>query len=139
VLEPLVQHIGRRLTLKQAASGTFIIGGGWPSRAEQRPARYSTIWESAAGNAAVAVRVMPGLADVRVVRMWTGVWAGTSDLQPVLGQSAVLPGYFVCMAPTGFTLGPLVARQLAANIARNVPLPDEYAPDRKGVPWIETT
>jgi glycine/D-amino acid oxidase-like deaminating enzyme len=139
VLEPLVQHIGRRLTLKQAASGTYIIGGGWPSRAEERPARYTTIWESAAGNAAVAVRVMPSLADVRVVRMWTGVWAGTTDLQPVLGESAALPGYYVCMAPTGFTLGPLVARQLAANIARNVPLPDEYAPDRKGVPWIETT
>ena len=38
------------------------------------------------------------------------------------------------MAPTGFTLGPLVARLLAANIARDEPLPDEYAPDRKGVP-----
>ncbi len=31
VLEPLVQHIGRRLTLKQAENGTFIIGGGWPA------------------------------------------------------------------------------------------------------------
>jgi glycine/D-amino acid oxidase-like deaminating enzyme len=97
------------------------------------------VWESAAGNAAVAVRVMPSLADVRVVRMWTGVWAATDDLQPVLGESEALPGYFVCMAPTGFTLGPLVARQLAGAIARNVPLPGEYAPDRKGVPWIETT
>jgi glycine/D-amino acid oxidase-like deaminating enzyme len=52
----------------------------------------------------------------------------------VLGESAALPGYFVCMAPTGFTLGPLVARLLAAKIARDEPLPDEYAPDRKGVP-----
>src|SRR5262249_7193762 len=67
VLEPLVQHIGRRLTLKQAANGTFIIGGGWPARPEERPARYSTIWQSAAGNAAVAVRVMPELATVQVV------------------------------------------------------------------------
>ena len=24
----MVQHVGRRLTLKQAANGTFIIGGG---------------------------------------------------------------------------------------------------------------
>jgi len=132
VLEPLVQHIGRRLTLKQAANGTFIIGGGWPSRPEERPLRYSTIWDSAAGNAAVAVRVMPSLADVRVVRMWTGVWAGTEDLQPVLGESHAAPGFFLCMAPTGFTLGPLVARMLAANMVRDVPLPPEYAPDRKG-------
>jgi len=133
VLEPLVQHIGRRLTLKQASNGTFIIGGGWPSRPEERPARYSTIWESAAGNAAVAIRVMPGLEDVRLLRMWTGVWAGTEDLQPVLGESTAVPGFYLCLAPTGFTLGPLVARMLAANIARDEPLAREHAPDRKGL------
>ncbi len=33
LLTPLVQHIGRRLTLKQSANNTFIIGGGWPSLA----------------------------------------------------------------------------------------------------------
>ena len=133
VLGPLVQHIGRRLTLKQASNGTFIIGGGWPSRPETRPSRYSTIWESAAGNAAVAIRVMPGLADVRLVRMWTGVWASTRDLQPVLGQSAAVPGFHFCLAPTGFTLGPLVARMLAANLTRDEPVPSAYAPDRKGL------
>jgi sarcosine oxidase, subunit beta len=139
VLEPLVQHIGRRLTLKQAANGTFIIGGGWPARREERPARYSTIWQSAAGNAAVAVRVMPGLADVRVVRMWTGVMAFTDDLQPVVGEVESLPGYFICIATTGFTLGPMIAKMLAANMARGEALPPEYAPDRKGTRWTATT
>jgi glycine/D-amino acid oxidase-like deaminating enzyme len=133
VLEPLVQHIGRRLTLKQASNGTFIIGGGWPSRPEEPPARYSTIWESAAGNAAVAVRVMPGLADVRLVRTWSGVLAFTSDLQPIVGESASLPGWYTCLATTGFTLSPLLARMLAAAIARGEPLAQQYAPDRKGL------
>ena len=118
MLEPLVQHIGRRLTLKQSANGTFIIGGGWPAAPEQRPARYSTTWESAAGNAAVAVRVMPSLADVRVVRMWTGVMAFTDDLQPVVGESAPRPGLPRLIAPTGFTLGPLIARLLAEPTSR---------------------
>ena len=139
VLEPLVQHIGRRLTLKQAANGTFIIGGGWPARPEERPARYSTLWTSAAGNAAVAVRVMPALAGVRLVRTWTGVMAFTDDLQPVVGGVGSHPGYFVCLATTGFTLSPLVARMLALHIARGEPLPPEYAPDRKGSPWTVTT
>ena len=133
VLEPLLQHIGRRLTLKQAESGTFIIGGGWPARPEPRPARYSTRWESAAGNAAVAVDVMPQLADVRVVRMWTGVMAFTDDLQPVVGEVAALPGYFACIATTGFTLSPMIARMLAAHIARDEPMPLEYGPDRRPV------
>ena len=139
VLEPLVQHIGRRLTLKQAANGTCIIGGGWPARREERPARYSTMWQSAAGNAAVAVRVMPSLADVRVVRMWTGVMAFTDDLQPVVGEIGGMPGYFTCIATTGFTLSPMIAKLLAAHIARGEQLPAEYAPDRKGTQWTATT
>ena len=139
VLEPLVQHIGRRLTLKQAANGTFIIGGGWPAHPEERPARYSTLWESAAGNAAVAVRVMPALAAVRLVRMWTGVMAFTDDLQPVVGEVASLSGYFTCIATTGFTLSPMIARMLAVHIAHGEPLPPEYAPDRKGSRWTATT
>lgn len=139
VLEPLVQHIGRRLTLKQAANGTFIIGGGWPARREDRPARYSTIWRSAGGNAAVAVRVLPGLATVRIVRMWTGVMAFTDDLQPVVGEVASLPGYFTCIATTGFTLSPMIAKMLAAHIVRGEPLPVDYAPDRKGTRWTVTT
>ena len=139
MLEPLVQHIGRRLTLKQAANGTFIIGGGWPAHPEERPSRYSTLWESAAGNAAVAVRVMPSLADVRIVRMWTGVMAFTDDLQPVVGELSSLPGCYTCIATTGFTLGPLIARLLAGKIARGAPLPPEFAPERKGRQWIATT
>jgi glycine/D-amino acid oxidase-like deaminating enzyme len=130
VLDPLVQHMGRRLTLKQAASGTFIIGGGWPAHPEPAPERYSTLWESAAGNAAVAVRVMPSLADVRVVRMWTGVMAFTDDLQPVVGEVSALPGYFTCLATTGFTLCPMIARMLAEHMAGRPTLPPEYAPDR---------
>ncbi len=36
VLEPMVQHIGRRLTLKQSTNNTFIIGGGWPAHPRAR-------------------------------------------------------------------------------------------------------
>ena len=122
VLGPMVQHIGRRLTLKQTTNNTFIIGGGWPARAEPRPRRYSTRWESMAGNVAVAVRVVPLLADVRIVRTWSGVMAFTNDLAPIVGESPRLPGYHTLMATTGFTLGPLMARLLAETMAtgRNV-------------------
>jgi glycine/D-amino acid oxidase-like deaminating enzyme len=139
VLEPLMQHIGRRLTLKQAESGTFIIGGGWPTRPEPRPARFSTRWESAAGNAAVAVDVMPQLADVRVVRMWTGVMAFTDDLSPVVGESALQPGYHTCIATTGFTLSPLMARLLAEHMSSGTPLPAGFSPDRGAVQLLPIT
>jgi glycine/D-amino acid oxidase-like deaminating enzyme len=131
VLGPMVQHIGRRLTLKQAANGTFLIGGGWPSRPEPPPRRYSTTWESTAGNAAVAVRVMPTLADVRIVRTWSGVMAFTADLAPLVGESARVPGFHTLIATTGFTLGPLMARLLAEQMATQERLvPPAYSVDR---------
>jgi glycine/D-amino acid oxidase-like deaminating enzyme len=136
VLGPMVQHIGRRLTLKQSTNDTFIIGGGWPARPELAPARYSTLWESAAGNTAVALRVMPSLADVRVVRTWSGVMAFTDDLSPIVGETARLPGYHALIATTGFTLGPLMARLLAEHLASSDPrpLPDAFSADRTGHP-----
>jgi glycine/D-amino acid oxidase-like deaminating enzyme len=136
VLEPMVQHIGRRLTLKQSTNNTFIIGGGWPAHVQPAPARYSTTWESAAGNTAVAVRVMPSLADVKIVRTWSGVMAFTDDLQPIVGETARLPGYHALIATTGFTLGPLMARLLAEQLASPDPgpLPEAFSADRTSHP-----
>jgi glycine/D-amino acid oxidase-like deaminating enzyme len=131
VLRPIVQHIGRRLTLKQSVNGTFLIGGGWPADREGESARHTTTWKSMAGNAAVAVRVVPLLADVRIVRTWSGVMAFTSDLAPIVGESARVPGFHTLIATTGFTLSPLLAQLLAEAIATGRDsLPAEYSVDR---------
>jgi glycine/D-amino acid oxidase-like deaminating enzyme len=133
LLEPLIQHIGRRLTLKQAANGTFIIGGGWPSRPAPPPERYATVWDSMAGNAAVAVEVVPRLADVRVLRTWSGVMAFTNDFAPIVGPSRRLPGWHTLVVTTGFTLIPLLARRLAEQMTApgaSRALPPEHDPDR---------
>jgi len=139
LLEPMIQHIGRRLSLKQSANNTFIIGGGWPAHPEQPPKRFSTSWESTAGNTAIAVRVVPALAGVRVVRTWTGVMAFTDDLSPVVGESALQPGYHTCIATTGFTLSPLMARLLAEHMSSGTRLPAGFSPDRAAVQPQPTT
>jgi glycine/D-amino acid oxidase-like deaminating enzyme len=51
-----------------------------------------------------------------------------------VGEVTALPGYYACVATTGFTLGPLIGRMLAAHLARGEPLPPEYAPDRMHLP-----
>ena len=133
-LKSMIQHIGRRLTLKQTHNNTFIIGGGWPSRQEAFPKRYSNMWSSTAGNLAVALRVLPMLKDVRLVRTWSGVWAYTKDFKPILGESEKIPGYHVAMVPTGFTLGPMVAQMLADYMTAprgSVALPHEFRVDRE--------
>ena len=132
-LKPMVQHIGRRLTLKQSTNNTFIIGGGWPARRETYPKRYSNYWESAAGNIAIAVRVLPMLNDVKLVRTWAGIWAYTTDFAPIVGESQRVPGFHVSMAPTGFTLGPMVSRMLADYMVSDRsshPIPSGFAVDR---------
>lgn len=133
LLVPMVQHIGRRLTLKQTEHNTFIIGGGWPSPAAPRPSRYPTRWHSAAGNTAVAMSVVPSLADVRVVRTWSGVIVFTDDFSPVVGESRLVPGFHACVSSTGFTFSPIFARQLAEQMlspADASPFPDRYSLDR---------
>jgi sarcosine oxidase, subunit beta len=134
LLKPLIQHIGRRLTLKQAANGTFIIGGGWPAREEPAPKRYLTTWESAAGNAAVAIDVVPALADVRLLRTWSGVMAWTDDVSPIVGESARVRGFHaLVVGSSGYTLTPVLARALAermTNGAAATSVRPEYSPDR---------
>lgn len=130
LLEPLVQHIGRRLTLKQAYNGTFIIGGGWPAFAGS-PRRHTTRWSSAAGNAAVAVDVVPALAGVRLVRTWSGLMAWTDDVSPIAGASRQVPGFCaLVVGSSGYTMSPILARMLAEQMTGGPALPPEYAPDR---------
>ena len=40
------------------------------------------------------MRVVPLLADVRIVRTWSGVMAFTNDLQPMVGESAAWAARF---------------------------------------------
>ena len=130
----MVQHIGRRLTLKQTEYGGFIIGGGWPTAATGYPRRYPTTWESAAGNLRVALDVVPELETVRVVRTWSGVIAFTDDLSPIVGESRLVPGYFACVSTTGFTFSPIFARRLAEQLldegATASPFSDRFSLDR---------
>jgi glycine/D-amino acid oxidase-like deaminating enzyme len=136
LLTPMLQHIGRRLTLKQTEQHTFLIGGGWPTPAAPAPHRYPTSWHSAAGNTAVAVSVLPALADVRVVRTWSGVIVFTDDFSPVVGESRLVPGFHACVSSTGFTFSPIFARQLAEQMLAPraaSPFPDRYSLDRASV------
>ncbi|WP_285028573.1 FAD-dependent oxidoreductase [Plantibacter sp. ME-Dv--P-122b] len=137
LLPSMVQHIGRRLTLKQSHHGSFIIGGGWPTSATGYPRRFPTTWQSAAGNLRVALDVVPALEDVRVVRTWSGVIAFTDDLSPIVGESRRVPGYFACVSTTGFTFTPIFARQLAEQIVTggsSSPFPERYSLDRAPAP-----
>lgn len=123
MLEPLLQHVGQRLSMKQAHAGNLLIGGGWPSRMRldengrfdlEQPAEL--LPGSLAGNLAVATRVFPPAADLNLIRSWTGITAVTADQTPIVGPVPQAPGVYVAAGGSAFTLGPVFARLLARII-----------------------
>ncbi len=142
IVDHLIQHAGQRLSLKQSAEGNLLVGGGWPSRLRERsgiPApssRPAPRFDSIAGSAAIACRVVPAVAATSAIRVWTGVAPATDDNVPILGELPGLPGLFVATAGSGFTLGPTYARLIAEQILEGRPsLPlDTFSPARFGPP-----
>ena len=116
----LVQHVGRRLSLKQTFAGNLLIGGGWPSRLRRLGdggfdpgARPEMIPESLAGNMRAAVDTVPSIAGLNLIRSWTGVTAVSADQLPVVGEVPRLPGFWIAGGGSAFTLGPTFARLIA--------------------------
>lgn len=120
IVPQLVQHVGRRLSLKQTYAGNLLIGGGWPSRLAQAPnggfdlsAKPALIPESLTGNLAAAVDVVPAIARLDLLRSWTGVTAISADQLPIVGEVQRMPGLWVAAGGSAFTLGLTFARLLA--------------------------
>ena len=130
----LVQHAGTRLSLKQSPDGTVLIGGGWPATlatgTDGMPdlsARPHLLQESVAGNALAALRVVPRLAPLPVLRTWVGTTTVTPDQLPLAGAVPGRPGVFVATGGSAFTLGPSFARILT-DLAQGRSTAIEMAP-----------
>ncbi len=117
----LVYAAGRRLTLKQAANGTILIGGGWPAALDSggRPVVDPS---SLLGNLAMATAMVPGVAGAELVRSWAANVNGTDDWRPIIGEVPGHPGFFINLFPwTGFTAGPLAALVTAELVTGRKP------------------
>lgn len=115
---PFVPHLvysaADRLSLKQTAQGSVIIGGGWPARLHPVTGLPVVSAESLVPNLRLAIQAVPAVARLRVVRSWAAVVNGTEDWRPILGELPGAPGVFLCFFPwMGFTAGPHVARLIA--------------------------
>jgi glycine/D-amino acid oxidase-like deaminating enzyme len=115
---PFVPHLvysaADRLSLKQTAEGSVIIGGGWPARLHPAMGLPVITPESLIPNLRLAIGVVPAVGRLRVVRSWAAIVNGTEDWRPILGELPGARGVFLCFFPwMGFTAGPHVARLIA--------------------------
>jgi sarcosine oxidase subunit beta len=110
---------GHKLSLKQGAEGTVIIGGAYEGRLDAVSRRTALEPSKVAANLANAVRLFPHLRSARIVRTWAGVEGMTADALPVLGPSGTVPGlvHAFGFSGHGFALAPLVGR-LVADLVR---------------------
>ena len=125
---PLIPHLvysaAGKLSLKQAANGGCIIGGGWAAdiRANGGLAINSA---SFAGNMAMAAGVVPRLAQARTLRSWTAWVNGTPDWHPIIGEAPQVPGFYLALFPwVGFSGGPMTARVIADLVMGRPPAMD---------------
>lgn len=117
IVDVLLAHADRHLTLKQAANGNVIIGGGWPAGLSIPFGYQRPLLESIEGNLWVAQHVLPALNQLRVLRSWAAININI-DGAPILGEVPHRPGFYNAVTSNGFTLGPLVGLITADLITR---------------------
>ncbi len=117
-ITPVLGAVGRKLSFKQYANGTVMIGGGQRGRAV--PERNLAETRLAGmGNSAVTVKALfPQLGPVNVVRCWAGIEAMMPDGIPVIGPSQSAEGAYHAFGfcGHGFQLSPIVGRLLTELI-----------------------
>ncbi len=125
-LDPVVGAASRKLSFKQMANGTVLIGGAHLAAHDMERETTTIDFTKLRESSRTVLALFPCMASVRIVRTWAGLEAFTPDHLPVIGASARAPGVFHVFgfSAHGFQLAPIVGRIIAALIAgRASPLP----------------
>ncbi|RBP53574.1 NAD(P)/FAD-dependent oxidoreductase [Arenicella xantha] len=140
IMQHMIQHVGQKLSLKQVDDGNLLIGGGWSAKLPQRNGQWQSGYRAVLDvdllqkNLATACHVMPQLAELHVLRSWTGTTGITPDQLPIIGGVDQAPGFYVAAGGSGFTYGPTYAKLLAELILSgetSFPI-SAYSPNRFG-------
>jgi hydrogen cyanide synthase HcnC len=109
-------------TIRQTDEGTVLIGDSQDESGFNETLSTSI----SAVQAERAVRIFPGLRDVRVNRTWAALRVMSPDGFPIYEQSASHPGAFLVTCHSGVTLAGAHALDLAPRIAAG-----DLGPDMK--------
>jgi glycine/D-amino acid oxidase-like deaminating enzyme len=131
---PMTKHLiaiaNRHLSLKQQASGGFLVGGGWFGGFDPATGRTQNLRRNIEGNLWVCARALPALRCLSFIRCWTGINPAI-DRAPILGEAPGLPGFFNAVSANGYTLGPIIGR-LTADAVRGGTVDPHYRLERFG-------
>ncbi len=111
----LVAHAHRHLTMKQAANGNLIIGGGWFAAYNHIAGRPVTQRESIQGNLWVAQRVIPPISQLNILRSWAAIGV-MIDGAPILGAVPGIKDFYNAVGANGYTMAPIMGQMIAEEI-----------------------
>ena len=123
VINHLIAHARRHLTMKQVANGNIIIGGGWPASYDAKTSRAVTVRESLEGNLWAAERVVPAIGQLQMIRSWATIGV-MIDGAPIVGELPGNPGFFNAVGANGYTMGPILGQITAELIRTGRPIAD---------------
>jgi sarcosine oxidase subunit beta len=133
VMQHMISHASHKLTMKQLPVGSVLIGGGWQGEGDYRTYRVWPTVASLRGNWQMAARAVPAVRRLEVLRCWASVDGRTPDDMPLIGEVPGLPGVAIgACCPGGWTIGPAIARALAAIVCGEAvpPLAAPFSPAR---------
>jgi len=107
-IDPVVILRGRKLSFKQFANGTVLIGGGYRAIAYQDRNETVLDWRQLAESARTVFELFAVMRSATIVRAWAGIEARMRDDIPVFGPSALHDGLYhqFGFSAHGFQLGP---------------------------------
>jgi sarcosine oxidase, subunit beta len=118
MLRPVLGTLGRSLSLKQLADGSFFIGGGWPGDPSPDRRTFTTRPQSIEGNWQDACAVLPDVAQQHIAQAWCGLEAESIDEIPFIGPAPTLTNLTLALGFSGhgFAISPAVGRAVADQL-----------------------
>src|SRR4029077_19195955 len=126
-IQPVVILRGRKLSFKQRANGTGVVGGGHLAQPFRDENRTVLDWNRLAVSAQTVWELFPVMREATIVRAWAGIEARMPDDIPVVGPSSTSDGVYhqFGFSAHGFQLGPgtgAMMAELVATGSTNVPI-----------------
>ncbi|MGB9814077.1 MAG: NAD(P)/FAD-dependent oxidoreductase [Thermovenabulum sp.] len=114
-LGPMIMSFAGNIYLQQEPGGEFIMGFG---PAEHETYSVTSTWDFIETMCKKAVRYLPYLKNIRIVRQWSGLYEMSPDAQPILGKADNVEGVYIATGYSGhgFMFGPITGVLMAQYI-----------------------
>jgi len=117
-LKPVVLLEGRKLSFKQMANGTVVIGGGFDAKLDLETEKSLIDFRELKTMAQTVIDLFPFMKQVPIVRCWPGIIGRMPDNIPVIGPGIKAAGIYHAFGFSGhgFQLGPIIGQILSELI-----------------------